>query len=131
MTVAAVLLYIVWFTITFGIRTVLHLRRSGDSGFRGLSGRPASAPWWAGILFALALLTGLLAPIVALLGLQSVPGLEQAALQAVGLVTAAAGVIATAAAWGRRGGSGSTRPNAPAWSPPARSDGPAPRSSPP
>ncbi|HET6293673.1 MAG TPA: hypothetical protein VFG33_09865 [Kribbella sp.] len=69
MAVTALVLYLVWFTIAFGIRAVVHRRRTGDSGFRGLSGRAGSVAWWAGVLFALAVATGLIGPIAALLGL--------------------------------------------------------------
>jgi len=49
-------LYALGLLVTFGIRTWAHRRATGSSGFRGLSGRPGSAPWWGGVLFAAALL---------------------------------------------------------------------------
>lgn len=48
-------LYVVGLVMTFGLRSWAHRRTTGDSGFRGLSGRPGSAPWWGGVLFAGAL----------------------------------------------------------------------------
>lgn len=48
MTAAALTLFAVYLTVGFGLRTWLQWRRTGDTGFRGLSGRPGSAPWWAG-----------------------------------------------------------------------------------
>ncbi|MGC4939916.1 methyltransferase family protein [Kribbella sp. DT2] len=98
MALIALLLYVVWFTLAFGIRTHLHRRRNGDSGFRGLSGRPGTAPWFAGLLFGIALLTGLLSPVSALAGLNPLPGLNQPALQTTGLIVTVLGVIATVAA---------------------------------
>ena len=49
-------LYGFWLLSAFGVRTLIQRRRTGDSGFRGLSGTPGSASWWAGVLFAVALL---------------------------------------------------------------------------
>ncbi|WP_020389654.1 methyltransferase family protein [Kribbella catacumbae] len=97
MAVTALVLYVGWFTIAFGVRSIMQRRRTGDTGFRGLSGRPGSAPWLAGVLFALAILTGLCAPIAALLGLEPVPGLNAQWVQLTGLVVALAGMGATSA----------------------------------
>ncbi len=52
MAVFALILFVVYMLAGFVLRTVLQLRRTGDSGFRGLSGTPGSARWWAGVLFA-------------------------------------------------------------------------------
>jgi protein-S-isoprenylcysteine O-methyltransferase Ste14 len=98
MTVTALVLYVVWFTIAFGIRAVIQRRRTGDAGFRGLSGRPGTASWWAGVLFALAIFTGLFAPIAGLLGLNPLPGLDRRWLQLAGLVIAVTGMGTTVAA---------------------------------
>jgi protein-S-isoprenylcysteine O-methyltransferase Ste14 len=96
MAVAALALYLIWFALAFGVRTVVALRRTGDSGWRGLSGRPFSLEWWAGVLFTVALLVGVAAPIAALLGVG--PLLESTALEVLGLVVAVAGVLLTLAA---------------------------------
>ncbi|WP_433003316.1 methyltransferase family protein [Kribbella sp. CA-294648] len=95
MAVLALILFGIYFGIAFVIRTVLQLRRTGDSGFRGLSGRPGSTRWWAGILFALALLAGLLGPVAALAGLDPIDPLEHTAIATVGGAAAVAGIIAT------------------------------------
>ncbi|TWD81379.1 protein-S-isoprenylcysteine O-methyltransferase Ste14 [Kribbella amoyensis] len=94
--VTALVLYVVWFAVAFGIRSVVHRRRTGDAGFRGLSGRPGSAAWWAGVLFAAAIVIGLLVPIAALLGLESIH--DGRALQLAGLGIAVAGMVATVVA---------------------------------
>jgi protein-S-isoprenylcysteine O-methyltransferase Ste14 len=94
-TVAALLLFLVYLTVGFGLRTWLHVRRTGDTGFRGISGRPGSPEWWAGILFAVALTAGLLGPVAALLGLEPVRALTAPSIQAVGLVLAGLGVLGT------------------------------------
>lgn len=48
---AALALYAAWLAVAFGLRVVIQLRRTGDTGFRGLSGRPGSASWRAGFSF--------------------------------------------------------------------------------
>jgi protein-S-isoprenylcysteine O-methyltransferase Ste14 len=62
-------LFGLYLALAFGARTVLHLRRTGSSGFKGVSGRPGSAEWTGGILFAVALGLGLSAPVLDLLGI--------------------------------------------------------------
>lgn len=95
MTLAALVLYGVYLGVGFGLRTWLQWRRTGDTGFRGVSGRPLSPEWTAGILFVLALVAGVLGPISALAGLDPVTGLGGSTLQWVGVGLAVAGVGAT------------------------------------
>jgi protein-S-isoprenylcysteine O-methyltransferase Ste14 len=54
--------------LAFGVRTAVHLRRTGSSGFHGISGRPGSAEWTGGVLFAVAVALGAAAPALDLLG---------------------------------------------------------------
>lgn len=63
---AALSLYVLYLALAFGVRTLVHLRRTGSSGFRGISGRPGSAEWTGGVLFVVALVAGLAAPILQL-----------------------------------------------------------------
>lgn len=96
MALTALVLYALWFALAFGLRTLVALRRTGDSGFRGISGTPLSLEWWAGVLFAVALLVGVAAPVADLAG---VPRLvESSAVTAAGLVIALVGIGATLAA---------------------------------
>jgi protein-S-isoprenylcysteine O-methyltransferase Ste14 len=94
--VTALVLYALWFALAFGLRTLMALRRTGDSGFRGISGTRLSLEWWAGVLFAIALLVGVAAPIADLAGLP--PLVESSALTAAGWVIALVGIGATLAA---------------------------------
>ncbi|MPV37896.1 methyltransferase family protein [Georgenia subflava] len=55
--------------VTFGVRSWAHRRRTGSSGFRGLSGAFGSVEWWGGALFAAALVLSALGPALALAGL--------------------------------------------------------------
>jgi protein-S-isoprenylcysteine O-methyltransferase Ste14 len=59
--------YLAFLAVAFGARTVIQIRRTGSSGFQGISGRPGSAEWIGGVLFAVAVALGLAAPIVDLL----------------------------------------------------------------
>jgi hypothetical protein len=50
MPVAALVVYGVWFALTFGPRTFIQRRRTRFRGFKGLGGRPGSLEWVAGVL---------------------------------------------------------------------------------
>ena len=93
MALAALVLYVVWFALAFGVRTVIAYRRTGDSGWRGVSGRTFTLEWFAGIGFTLALVVGLASPIAALLGLD--PVIDSPALAWFGSATAIVGVLLT------------------------------------
>jgi protein-S-isoprenylcysteine O-methyltransferase Ste14 len=95
MAALALILFVVYMLAGFVLRTVLQLRRTGDSGFRGLSGTPGSARWWAGVLFAAALVAGLLGPVVALAGFDPIAALDRSAVAIPGVVLAVAGIVAT------------------------------------
>ena len=85
--------------LAFGLRTAVQLRRTGSSGFRGLSGRPGSLEWLGGVLFALALGAGLAAPLLDLAGeLDPVAALDGDLGHGVGLGLFALGLGATLAA---------------------------------
>lgn len=93
MALAALVLYIIWFALAFGVRTVIAYRRTGDSGWRGVSGRPLTLEWFAGIGFTLALVVGLASPIAGLLGMD--PLVDSTALAWFGAATATIGVLLT------------------------------------
>ncbi|MFD6033582.1 methyltransferase family protein [Streptomyces griseoincarnatus] len=90
----ALALYGFWLLAAFGARAVIQRRRTGDSGFRGLSGTPGSASWWAGVLFVVALLGAAAAPIATLAGLPVLIG-HIPAVHAVGTTIAVLGVAGT------------------------------------
>jgi protein-S-isoprenylcysteine O-methyltransferase Ste14 len=69
MALYALALFAVYLALAFGVRTVLQLRRTGSSGFNGVSGRPGSAEWVGGVLFVFAFVYGLAAPVLDLLGI--------------------------------------------------------------
>ncbi|WP_437278429.1 isoprenylcysteine carboxylmethyltransferase family protein [Sorangium sp. So ce375] len=62
----ALVLYGIYLALAFGWRSLRQRRATGSTGFRGLSGPPGSLPWLGGVLFALALALGALAPVAEL-----------------------------------------------------------------
>lgn len=57
--VVALALYLVGVVVTFGLRSWAHRRRTGSTGFVGVSGPVGSTAWWGAVSFGLALvLTG-------------------------------------------------------------------------
>lgn len=64
MPYAALAGYVVFAALAFGWRSWIHWKRTGSTGYRGLSGRPGSTEWWGGLLFAVAIV---LTPVAAVL----------------------------------------------------------------
>ncbi|MGH3459105.1 methyltransferase family protein [Aeromicrobium sp.] len=95
MTTAALVLVIAYFVAAVGFRIWLQIRRTGDSGFRGFSGRPGSIEWIGGVLFVLATITMFSAPVAAVIGLEPIDVLVRPGLQVVGVVVAIAGIVGT------------------------------------
>jgi protein-S-isoprenylcysteine O-methyltransferase Ste14 len=91
----ALILFICYAVLAFGLRTIIHLRRTGNSGFRGLSGRPGTLEWFAGVLFVLALVAGFFGPVAGLIDLGVIPGTDHAWLHRGGAVIAVIGMVAT------------------------------------
>lgn len=90
MALAALLLFCLYLLLAFGVRTVLMVRRTGTSGFHGVSGRPGSAEWLGGVSFAVALALGLAAPAADLAGIsEPLAVLDGDVGHAAGLVLAA------------------------------------------
>jgi protein-S-isoprenylcysteine O-methyltransferase Ste14 len=82
--------------LAFGLRTWVHYRRTGRTGFVGVSGRLGSAEWLGGILFGVALVIGVAAPVLARAGIVVAdPQLESGWTRALGLACYALGVVAT------------------------------------
>jgi protein-S-isoprenylcysteine O-methyltransferase Ste14 len=89
----ALVLYVVYLLLAFGLRTLIQLRRTGSTGFHGLGGRPGSAEWIAGVGFTVALLVGAAAPVLALLDVvEPISALDTTAAHIAGLVLAVGGI---------------------------------------
>jgi len=99
MAAVALLVFGLYLLMAFGVRGAQQYRRTGDFGFRGVSGRPGSLEWWGGALFALALVLGLAAPILVMTDMAAPLGtLDHPAVRVAGVVLAAAGTTGTLAA---------------------------------
>ncbi len=96
MDVLALAFYALYLALDFGLRSVVQLRRSGDTGFRGIGGAVGSAEWMAGVLFAVALTLGLAAPVMALLEVVEPLGtLSPTPVHVAGVVLFVVGLVAT------------------------------------
>jgi protein-S-isoprenylcysteine O-methyltransferase Ste14 len=99
MATVALIAYGVYGALAFGARSLLQKRRTGSTGFKGISGRPGSAEWVAGVLFALAIAIGVAAPVLALADVAPpIDALDTPAVHIAGIVVFAAGLAATLAA---------------------------------
>lgn len=88
----ALVLLVVFYAVTFGLRTWQQVRDTGSTGFHGLSGRPGSAGWFGGALFAVGVALSLLAPLAEWAGWT--PPLGRPSL-ALGLTITLAGLALT------------------------------------
>ena len=95
MTVASLALFGVYLVVCFAVRSLVQWWRTGDTGFRGISGRPGALEWWAGVLFVLALIAGVAAPVTGLMGLPPLPFLSSPWLQLPAALAAVLGIVAT------------------------------------
>jgi protein-S-isoprenylcysteine O-methyltransferase Ste14 len=80
----------------FGWRSWEQRRRTGSTGFRGISGELGSTEWFAGVGFVAALVAAVLAPVLQWIGAVSPVGVLHAPwIQALGIVIAVLGIFAT------------------------------------
>jgi protein-S-isoprenylcysteine O-methyltransferase Ste14 len=99
MEALGLVLFLAYVVLAFGLRSVLQRRRTGSTGFHGISGRPGSVEWFAGVGFVVALVLGAAAPALALAGVvEPIDALDSAALNVLGAVLAVAGILASLAA---------------------------------
>jgi protein-S-isoprenylcysteine O-methyltransferase Ste14 len=89
-------LYLLYGALAFGLRSWLQLRRTGDSGFKGISGRPGSLEWAAGVLFAIAIAIGVVAPLLDVADvIEPLDALDSAGVRATGVAVFLVGLAAT------------------------------------
>ncbi|GGL41430.1 methyltransferase family protein [Planomonospora parontospora] len=98
MATAALIVYVVAMGLAFGWRTVVHRRRTGDSGLRLDAGPAGSVAWWAKTAFVAAIALGLAGPVAAATGMAPLSVLDHPVVGATGLVIALSGTAATLAA---------------------------------
>ena len=92
--VLALVLYGVWIGIAFGVRTLLHWRQTGSSGFKGLSGALGSLEWFAGVAFVLSLAGGFIGTWMHG-SFSHIDALETGPLLVIGVLLAVTGITAT------------------------------------
>ena len=96
MATAALGAYVLYLALAFGWRTFLQVRRTGSSGFKGISGRAGSPEWLAGVLFVLALAVGAAAPVLALTDVaEPIAALNRTPVHVLGVVLFALGLAGT------------------------------------
>ncbi len=92
----ALLLYVSYLMFTLGLRSVVQWQQTGSPGFKGVSGTIGSSEWFGGVLLVLALVLGLLGPVVQMAGvLDPVAMLDGIVGHALGVVLYAAGLAGT------------------------------------
>ena len=91
MPVVALVLFAVFGVLGFGWRSWLQRRRTGSTGFRGISGPVGSPEWFAGAGFVTAVAAAFVAPALQLVGVVSPLGVLHAPwIQLTGIVVAGA-----------------------------------------
>jgi protein-S-isoprenylcysteine O-methyltransferase Ste14 len=95
----AIWMLIAFGVLTFGVRVVIQLRRTGSTGLIGLRRDAGVADWLSGILFVGGMAIGVASPILALRdNLDPIGALDVDALHVIGIALAAAGGVAVFAA---------------------------------
>ena len=95
----ALLCFALYGLLAFGLRTLIQLRRTGSSGFKGIGGRPGSIEWIGGVLFAGAIALGVAAPVFALLDVaEPIEALDGTGAHVAGIALFAGGLALTLAA---------------------------------
>ncbi|MBW0272694.1 isoprenylcysteine carboxyl methyltransferase [Nocardia sp. MH4] len=106
MAVTALVLYVIFGALGFGWRSLRQYRTTGSTGFRGVSGRPGSLEWLAGVGFVAAILVGLAGVALQLTGIVApLEFLTATMIQLIGVVLAVAGIGATLVAQNQMGAS--------------------------
>src|SRR5690606_5992160 len=96
MPMLAMMALVIYFAAAFGWRSWHQRRRTGSTGFRGVSGTVGSAEWLGGVLFVVALGGIVAAPCAEIAGLvRSWPPLATPVAHVAGLTLAAAGMAGT------------------------------------
>jgi protein-S-isoprenylcysteine O-methyltransferase Ste14 len=96
MAIAALVLFAISLTLTFGVRIAVQLRRTGSTGVHGFAPDATPLERFAGVLFVAGLVTGAAAPILTLLDvLEPIPVLDGSVGHAIGIVLAVCGLVLT------------------------------------
>ncbi|MDQ3728442.1 MAG: isoprenylcysteine carboxylmethyltransferase family protein [Actinomycetota bacterium] len=92
----ALVFFVIYLALAFGLRTAVQLQRTGSSGFHGISGARGSAEWFGGVLFVVALVIGFAAPLLDLTGVvEPVGALDGEIGNAAGVGLSLGGLLTT------------------------------------
>jgi protein-S-isoprenylcysteine O-methyltransferase Ste14 len=106
MATLALLGFLVYFGLAFGVRSILQRRATGSTGFKGISGRPGSAEWLGGVGFVAAIVLAVAAPVLALADIsEPVGALDGVASHVAGAALFVLGLAATLLAQSAMGAS--------------------------
>jgi protein-S-isoprenylcysteine O-methyltransferase Ste14 len=87
--------YAVYGALALGLRSIIQVRRTGSTGLRGVSGSPGSLEWFAGVLFVVAVVIGVLGPVLEVTDvLEPIRAIDGPGAHAVGLVLFGLGLAA-------------------------------------
>ncbi|RAV12790.1 isoprenylcysteine carboxylmethyltransferase family protein [Mycolicibacterium sp. GF69] len=96
MPIVALGLFVLFAALGFGWRSWQQHRRTGSAGFRGISGRPFSLEWFAGVGFIVSMGFAVFAPILQLAGvITPLTPLDHRWLNGAGIAIAVVGIAAT------------------------------------
>lgn len=96
MAIWALGLYLIFGLLGFGWRSWRQYRATGSTGFRGISGRPGSLEWIAGVGFVVAIVVGLAAALLQVIGVVAPwDVLSGVPIRTAGFALAIAGIAAT------------------------------------
>jgi protein-S-isoprenylcysteine O-methyltransferase Ste14 len=94
--VVALVLLAVFGLLGFVWRAWLQRRRTGPTGFRGISGNIGSAEWVAGLGFVISLIVAVVGPVLQLSGvITPLPVLHADGIQIAGIMLALLGIVLT------------------------------------
>ncbi len=96
MPIVALVLFAVFALLGFGWRSWEQRRRTGSTGFKGISGRPGSIEWFAGVGFVISMAVAFFAPILQMFGVVSpVSVLHAPWIHVTGAAIASVGIATT------------------------------------
>jgi protein-S-isoprenylcysteine O-methyltransferase Ste14 len=93
--IIALVLLVAFYLLSFGVRTVVHRRRTGSSGFLGIARHSGLAGRLGGAAFVVALVAGIAAPLAEMSGLIDPLIAPPSEIAAVGVALGLAGIAGT------------------------------------
>jgi protein-S-isoprenylcysteine O-methyltransferase Ste14 len=104
MATLALVLWALYGLLAFVLRVAIQLRRTGDTGLRGVKGKPGSVEWLVGVAFPGAIALGVAAPILALAdNVEPIASLDKTAFNVAGIALYAIGLGGLIVAQGTMG----------------------------